>query len=257
MQFSPAPPTRRRQRPRTAALATASLLVSLYSPGVLYAQVEPDEVERLPAFIASPPTRPVVFEAAVHLERADQCASVIAAGAWRVDLVCLDGVPLWRVRGPFRGGEIRSQIALLRPGWMQLVVRSDGLHTAELYVDGEDARNLGSTFSTWPADWPASRDFLRRHLDEHGTITAPFAGRLGAVRAMTDVRVTLSAATLAFDSAATAAAATDAAAILRIRAQERRALPLQIGIGATLLLTLGAIGLHLLSSAEPGTRRVH
>jgi hypothetical protein len=257
MQFSPAPLTRCLWGPRTTVLAAASLLASLSAPCVLGAQVEVEDGERLPPFIASPPTRPVVFEAAVYLERPDQCAQVVATSAWRVDLVCSAGMPLWRVRGPFRGGEIRSQVALLRPGWTHLVVRSDGVHTAELYVDGEDARNLESTFSTWPADWPAARDFLRRHLDEHGTVTAPLAGRLGAVRVMTDVRVTPSGATIAFDSAATAFAVADAAAVLQVQAQRGRALLLQIAIGAALLLTLGAIGLYLLSSAEPATRRVH
>jgi hypothetical protein len=257
MQSSPAPLTRCPWEPRTAVLAAASLLAALSAPCVLGAQVEVEDVERLPPFIASSPTRSVIFEAAVYLKRADQCAPVVATGAWRVDLVCSAGMPLWRVRGPFRGGEIRSQVALLRPGWTHLVVRSDGVHTAELYVDGEDARNLQSTFSTWPADWPASRDFLRRHLDEHGSITAPLAGHLGAVRIMTDVRVTLSAATIAFDSAAAAFAIADAAAVLQVHAQKGRALLLQIGIGAALLLTVGAIGLYLLSSAEPTIRRVH
>jgi hypothetical protein len=257
MQSSPAPLTRCLRGPRTAVLAAASILASLSAPCVLGAQVEVEDVERLPPFIASPPTRPVIFEAAVYFERADQCASVVTTGSWRVDLVCSAGVPLWRVRGPFRGGEIRSQVALPRRGWTRLVVRSDGVHTAELYVDGDDARNLGSTFSTWPADWPVSRDFLRRHLDEHGTMTASLAGRLGTVRIMTNVRVTPSAATIAFDSAAAAFAIADAAAVLQVHAQQGRALLLQIGIGAALLLTVGAIGLYLLSSAEPTIRRVH
>jgi hypothetical protein len=255
MQSSPAPPARRRCLLRTTSFA-ASLLLSVLAPGALCAQVEPDGLERLPAFIPPSPTPPIVFEADIFLAPTDKCTHVVTTGAWRIDLVCSDGVPLWRVRGPFRGAEIRSQVALPRPGWTRVTVRSDGVHTAELYVDGEDVRNLSSTFSTWPAAWPASRDFLRRHLDEHGIISAPFVGHLGAVRVRTGEAVVPGPATLAFDSAAAAFAVADAAAVLRVRAQRGRGLLLQVGLGAVLFVTASAVGLYWWSSAEPMTRRV-
>ena len=159
MRWSPAPPSWRSPARRAATFGVALLALSAAVPSYSAQVVEPPEpgTRQVPTTAPPPPTVPVALELAVQLAADDLCAPIYHAGPWRVDLVCLDSVPLWRVQGPFRGGEIRSQVALPEAGWTRITVRSDGVHTAELYVNGEDVRNLASTFSTWPAAWRGTR----------------------------------------------------------------------------------------------------
>jgi hypothetical protein len=118
-------------------LGSATVLAQL--PGV----VEPDEPKsrRIPP--PPPPTAPVTFEAWVYRNRAEQCPVLLEQDGWRIELLCVYGRQYLHVAGPFRGSPIgTASVEMPAREWRHLLVRSDGVHTAEVFVHLVDVRGL-------------------------------------------------------------------------------------------------------------------